>query len=408
MADWPLVALGEIAAPDDAAIAIGPFGSRMKTDTYVDSGVGVIRGQNITDDGQLTGDFVYVSDDFASSLGAARLLPGDIVLPHRGAIGRAALVPEGDYVMSTSLMRIRLDKTRAFPAYVKACLCSDAGRQEILKFASTVGTPGIGQPLRSLRQMRVPLAPINEQRRIAGVLGTLDDLIDTNGQEAARLDTLCRALGQQFLIATADRPLARIDELATISKGYSYKSSELTAGNGWLVNLKNVGRDGRYQQEGLKPLTGNHKTVHVVDNGDICVAQTDLTQNREVIGRPIRVRRGSATGELVASLDLVIVRPTERSTREYLYAVLDSDEFRSHALGFCNGTTVLHMSSGAVPTFQAAIPEQEELSRFSDRVRILREEADRALIDAERLVQVRDELLPLLLSGRVRVEDVAA
>lgn len=210
-----------------------------------------------------------------------------------------------------------------------------------------------------------PVPPLAEQRRIAGVLGALDDLIDANLQEADRLDDLCRAMGRQFVLAVADRPLARIDELATVGKGYSYRSSELKAGNGWLVNLKNVGRDGRYQPGGLKPLTGNHKPMHVVENGDICVAQTDLTQKREVIGRPVRVRRGSADGELVASLDLLVVRPGPTSTREYLYAVLDSETFRSHALGFCNGTTVLHMASAAVPSFEAPIPDHGDLHRFS-------------------------------------------
>lgn len=219
---------------------------------------------------------------------------------------------------------------------------------------------------------------------------------------------MLRAIGQQFLLTLANRPLARIDELASINKGYSYKSIELKAGNGWLVNLKNVGRDGRYQQEGLKPLTGNHKPLHAIENGDICVAQTDLTQKREVIGRPVRVRRGSATGELVASLDLLVVRPGHKSTREYLYAVLDSDEFRSHALGFCNGTTVLHMASAAVPSYEAPIPHEDDLNSFSQRVSTLREAADEALIDAERLEHTRDELLPALMSGRIQASEVVA
>lgn len=252
----------------------------------------------------------------------------------------------------------------------------------------------------------IALPPPDEQRRIAGVLGALDGLIDSNRNEAARLDSLVRHLGQRFLRSQEVESVSRLDELATIVKGYSYKSSELVPGNGWLVNLKNVGRDGTFQPGGLKPLTGNHKQVHVVDNGDLCVAQTDLTQNREVIGRPIRVRRGLAQGEFVASLDLVIVRPGPKATAEYLYAVLDSPDFRSHALAFCNGTTVLHMGAAAVPSFEAPTPDPAVIHVFSERVRTLRATADQALMDAERLVQARDELLPLLLSGRVRVDEV--
>lgn len=187
MSSWPVVRLGDVAAREESAIAIGPFGSRMKADNYVSSGVKVIRGQNLTDTGGLTGEYAFVSEQFASTLGAARLREGDIVLPHRGAIGRAALVPPGEFVMSTSLMRIRLDRSHACPEYVTAFLCSHAGREEILRFSSTVGTPGIGQPLASLRQVKLPLPPIQQQRRIAAVLGALDDLIEVNRTSTAKL-----------------------------------------------------------------------------------------------------------------------------------------------------------------------------------------------------------------------------
>ncbi|MET0993631.1 MAG: restriction endonuclease subunit S [Mycobacterium sp.] len=193
MSSWPIVRLGDLAADEESAIAIGPFGSRMKADNYIPSGVRVIRGQNFTDTGGLTGEYVFVSEEFASTLGASRLLEGDIVLPHRGAIGRAALVPPGAYVMSTSLMRI-LDRACACPEYVNAFLCSNAGRQEILKFASTVGTPGIGQPLASLRRVKLPLPPIEEQERIAGVLGALDGLIEANRSVSERASALAAAI----------------------------------------------------------------------------------------------------------------------------------------------------------------------------------------------------------------------
>ena len=144
---WPLVPLGELAAPGRGSIAIGPFGSRMKAHNYTAAGVMVVRGQNITEDARIAGEFVYVSPEFAQQLGTARLLSGDLVFPHRGAIGRVGLVPRDGFVMSTSLMRIRLDLTRATPRFVAAYFTSDRGRSEILRYGSTVGTPGIGQPL---------------------------------------------------------------------------------------------------------------------------------------------------------------------------------------------------------------------------------------------------------------------
>lgn len=60
MPNWPTISIDEIKAPDARAIAIGHFGSRMKADAYVEHGVPVIRGNNISDTRSLAGDFVPV------------------------------------------------------------------------------------------------------------------------------------------------------------------------------------------------------------------------------------------------------------------------------------------------------------------------------------------------------------
>ena len=75
---------------------------------------------------------------------------GTLVFPHRGSIGEVAIVPKDDhprYFLSTSLMKIELDESKANPLFVYFFFRFQAGRNEILKYASQVGTPGIGQPL---------------------------------------------------------------------------------------------------------------------------------------------------------------------------------------------------------------------------------------------------------------------
>ena len=96
-------------------IAIGPFGSRMKSDTYTESGVAVIRGTNITGGRSFSGDWVYVSEADANQLANCNVREGDLVFPHRGAIGEVGIVP-GDrerYLLSTSLMSLKCDRTKA-------------------------------------------------------------------------------------------------------------------------------------------------------------------------------------------------------------------------------------------------------------------------------------------------------
>ena len=84
MSKWPLVKVAEIAAPHKGAIAIGPFGSAMKADSYVEQGVPVIRGANLTGGRKFSGDFKYVAEETADKLSRSNVHAGDLVFPHRG------------------------------------------------------------------------------------------------------------------------------------------------------------------------------------------------------------------------------------------------------------------------------------------------------------------------------------
>lgn len=174
---WRTVALEEIAAPVKNAVAIGPFGSRMKKELYVERGVPVIRGTNISGSRAFQGDFVYVSESSADELKRANVSEGDLVFPHRGAIGEVGIVPAGTqrYMLSTSLMKFTCDQEQVDPLFLFYFFRSTKGRYELLKNASQVGTPGIARPLESLRSVQLELPPLPEQRRIAHILGMLDD-----------------------------------------------------------------------------------------------------------------------------------------------------------------------------------------------------------------------------------------
>ena len=157
--EWGKVKIDDLKASSAGSIAIGPFGSRMKADVYVDAGTPVIRGNNLGGR-DFVGDFVYVPEDFAAEMPNCLVRKGDLVFPHRGAIGEVGIVPDDKtYIISTSLMKLTLDRKLADPDFVFHFFKSEQGRHELLKNASTVGTPGIGTPLTSLRNIEIPLPP---------------------------------------------------------------------------------------------------------------------------------------------------------------------------------------------------------------------------------------------------------
>ena len=105
MAEWTRTSLADLADPRPGAIAIGPFGSAMKADTYATTGVPVIRGTNISGTRAWKGNWVFISDEFANRMPRCVVRAGDLVFPHRGSIGEVAIVPNDGhlrYFLSTS------------------------------------------------------------------------------------------------------------------------------------------------------------------------------------------------------------------------------------------------------------------------------------------------------------------
>ena len=183
-------------------ITIGPFGSRMKSDAYVESGVPVIRGTNLTGSKKFSGDWVFISEQLAKQLENCCVSNGDLVFPHRGSIGEVGLVDNQfpQYMMSSSLMKLRCNPNIADSEFIYYFFKSHQGRYELLKNASQVGTPGIGQPLTSLKNIEIKLPSLGEQRKIAKILSDLDEKIHLNNQINQTLESIAQALFKSWFI----------------------------------------------------------------------------------------------------------------------------------------------------------------------------------------------------------------
>lgn len=200
-ADWPIVRINEIKADSKGSIAIGPFGSRMKSDCYVDDGVPVIRGTNLAEGPTFKGDFVYITEEKAGTLGSSNVYQYDLVFPHRGSIGEVGIILDDErYILSSSMMKLTCDRSKVNPKFLYCFFKSRIGRHELLKNASQVGTPGIGQPLTSLKGIEFRLPPLHIQDRIEEIITSLDNKIELNRQTNQTLEHIAQAIFKSWFV----------------------------------------------------------------------------------------------------------------------------------------------------------------------------------------------------------------
>jgi type I restriction enzyme S subunit len=119
-----LLPLAQLAAPKPCAFVGGPFGSKLTSRDYVEDGIPVIRGVNLTAGRYLNeSEFVFVSEQkFREDLFGNVAHRGDIVFTQRGTLGQVSIIPDGslfhEYVISQSQMKLTLDQTKADVRFV--------------------------------------------------------------------------------------------------------------------------------------------------------------------------------------------------------------------------------------------------------------------------------------------------
>ncbi len=122
--------------------------------------------------------------------------------------------------------------------------------------------------------------------------------------------------------------------------------------------------------DGIKEITPlkNIKDELYVEENDVLVAHTDLTQKAEIIGNPILILTKDKYKMLIPSMDVVKVVSKNKFISNYiLYLLLSYKSFKEHALGYVSGTTVLHLSKKALKEFQFRMPTDTVLKNYITR-----------------------------------------
>lgn len=361
-----------------------------------------------------------VSREIELAYERSRLQGGEILLSLVGTLGLVAIAPNEAAGCNIARAIGMIPVPRNEARFLELCLRSELVQKYMYRWATTTVQATLN--LRDVRRLPIPVPPSKERERIAAVLGALDDKIELNRKMNQTLEEIAQAIFKSWFIDfdgvpeedLVDSELGAIprgwtttemDDEITLNKGLSYQSKHFDELGVPMVNLKCIARDGGFQRRGLKYYGGGFKPHHILEPGDIVVAMTDLTQDRVVIASPAFVPPMTSATTIIMSLDLSCPRPKPNSylKKEWLYYRFHTREFKEFARSFANGTTVLHLKLDGIKRFRFVKPPQGLVDRFSRMVAIFQARINNNSDESDTLVELRDTLLPKLISGELRV-----
>lgn len=437
--EWPTVRIEDIAEK----IAMGPFGSSIKVETFVPKGIPVISGAHLHGTRLKDGEYNFVSLEHAEKLKNANVFRGDVIFTHAGNIGQAAYIPESSlyerYVISQRQFYLRCDRSKVQPEFVAYYFKSRQGRHKLLANASQVGVPSIARPSSYLKTIEIPLPPLDEQRAIAHILGTLDDKIELNRRMNETLEAIARAMFKSWFVdfdpvrakmngespesicqrlgltpdllalfpdRLVDSELGEIPagwEVSPLEKLTSYLnrgvSPKYIEDGGILVLNQKCVRDGyvdtskgRRHDPAQRKVDGRH-----LENGDILVNSTGVG----TLGRVAQIL--SIAEPTIVDSHVTVVRADPRKVSwNYLGITLLGRQSEIEALGE-GSTGQTELSRVRLGTISILVPPKRLRIHFDDYVVNLRLHTSTNNTENATLAQARDAILPKLLSGELQV-----
>ena len=419
---WERSTLGAACERAGGNIQTGPFGSQLHASDYRPSGIPSIMPQNLGDNRVIAEGIARIGDSDASRLRRYLVRQGDIVYSRRGDVEKRALIGprEDGWLCGTGCLRVRLGKNGVDPRYASYYLGHPAVREWIVRHAHGATMPNLNTAILSACPFVIP--PLSEQRAIAGILGTLDDKIELNRRMNATLEAMARALFRSWFVdfdpvrakmEGRDTGLPKeiadlfpdrlvdsehgalpsgwcresISTLAKVVYGAPFSSSQFrTDGRG--IPLIRI-RDLRTHAPGVST-EEQHRNGHLIVSGDIVVGMDGEFR--------LHVWKGPASwlNQRVCHFE-----PREGVPVCYLAEALKEPLalFESGKVG----TTVIHLGKADIDTFLLLNPGEQVLGVFRDlcgplvHLQVLR------ALEGRVLAEIRDLLLPKLVSGEFRV-----
>lgn len=188
--NWPIVTLGNVAE-----IRIGPFGSLLHKEDYITGGHALVNPSHIIDGQIRVDENLTISDEKYDELPAYQLKVDDIVLGRRGEMGRCAVVHQKGLLCGTGSIIIRPNALMK-PYFLQNIISNPAYKKIIEDRAVGVTMMNLNVPIVS--ELKVPLLPVHLQEQFIDFMDQVDKSKLTIQQSLDKLETLKKALMQQY------------------------------------------------------------------------------------------------------------------------------------------------------------------------------------------------------------------
>ena len=388
---------------------------------------------NVTKSGLDFHECAFISEEKDSLLGKGKLRRGDIIVTTRGTLGNIGYydksAPYDKVRINSGMIILRPLESELEATFLYCYLRSVLFQSQVTKLSSGSAQPQL--PIRDFRNIEIPLPPLPEQRRIAHILGTLDDKIENNRKTAKTLEAMAQAIFKSWFVdfdpvrakMAGESPesickrLKLTPEILDLFPNRLVDSELGEIPEGWVDgSLGNIcsrrsarigNRDAKVLSavtEGRLAISDDYFTKRVYSKdikNYLAVEWYDFAYN------PSRINIGSI-GMLeshflgAVSPVYVVFRPVE-GYQQFIKLYLRLATTKQWIANFSSGSVRQSLSYDDFAAIPSVIPPKVIIDVFSSIHDFMKHSTDSLYECAIKTSGLRDAILPKLISGEIRV-----
>ena len=426
MEEWKEYKISEVIEE----IAMGPFGSNIKVDNFIDFGIPVLNGSNLQGFKLNENSFNYLSEEKADSLGRANAYRGDVVITHRGTLGQIVYIPSNSkynrYVISQSQFRLKLNQTLIRSDFFVYFFHTRIGQHRLLMNASQVGVPALARPTSTFKEVSVPVPPMEVQDKVMAILHSLDDKIEVNRKINENLEQQAQALFKSWFVDFEPFKNGEFveSELGMIPKGWRV---------GQIKDIPHTLNTGKRPKGGA--ITSGVPSIGAEQLKGLC--NYDYTKTKyiskeysqsipkgKVIGYEVYLNRvGGKPGDYIQNTTMFgegypfencylndhvfkLDFMQNRGYNVFIYFTFLTTRIQKY-LNACGGKAAIPViNKQNIDDIYVFLPENEYVIKFGESVLPMINMIFKIGVESARLSTLRDTLLPKLMSGELKVNEV--
>lgn len=261
----------------------------------------------------------------------------------------------------------------------------------------------------TLNRIELEIPPIDDQKKVLECLNPIDAKITNNEAINRNLTEQFRAIVDDFVENLEDYRLMRLDEVAECQNGHAFYKDGYDESGAFVIDLGNVNTSAnfvytnadkyismdRYEQSKLEK-------YHVFKD-DLVMVMTDRKSTMDLLGKTGKVYKD---GYYLLNQRMYRIRAKDNINVNYLYAILNSSKVNNSLKEKALGSVQKYVNTKEINEIEIMLPTPDKMEELAQVVNPISSKMETNILENENLHNLRDELLPKLMSGELNVSDL--